>query len=219
VAGSSPAERPPARRRPDISGNALCRVCARLRARMGRAPRRSPRIPRSAPRARTTPGAARQAPRHRVGSQTRSVMPSRWCASGADDACIRETASARAALPPRSSRTTNERADRPRTDCCFALPEQSSQEAGPAQLVLVRGARVGGDERVPVAPGAGSGRPKELSFSQMLGGARYEKRSSALTVSEITPCPDCRRRLHYDSRLRPPFAQPGRDVIRQGDSR
>jgi hypothetical protein len=38
-----------------------------------------------------------------------------------------------------SQRTTNERADRPHADCCFALAEQSSQEPRPAQLVLVRG--------------------------------------------------------------------------------
>jgi hypothetical protein len=46
----------------------------------------------------------------------------------------REHASLEEWLPPR---TTNERADRPRPNCCFVLAEQSSEEAGAAQLVVV----------------------------------------------------------------------------------
>jgi len=56
---------------------------------------------------------------------------------------VREPKTRRQAFP---LRTSNERADERRADCCFALAEQSSQEAGPAQLVLVRcGHEVSGD--------------------------------------------------------------------------
>jgi hypothetical protein len=49
---------------------------------------------------------------------------------------------ARRGQPPRRSQgTTSERADRPRADSCFALAEQESGTAGPAQLVLVRSER------------------------------------------------------------------------------
>jgi hypothetical protein len=59
------------------------------------------------------------------------------------------------ALPPalrrHQPRTTSERADRPRADFCFAMPEQSSEEAAPAQLVLVQGERGGSTARALAA--------------------------------------------------------------------
>ena len=45
-----------------------------------------------------------------------------------------------------SQRTTCERAHRPRAHPCFALAEQSSEDAAPAQLVVVRSEHVVGGE-------------------------------------------------------------------------
>jgi hypothetical protein len=62
---------------------------------------------------------ARQARRRQRRSQTRSAMRPRPGPEESDDACIRDAASARAALSPRSLRTTRSRADRRRTRACF----------------------------------------------------------------------------------------------------
>ena len=55
---------------------------------------------------------------------------------------LRLAASARTRRRPRLLRTTAERADRLRADSCFAVAEQSSEEAGPARLSFVEGGRL-----------------------------------------------------------------------------
>jgi hypothetical protein len=54
------------------------------------------------------------------------------CYRSSDERCLSEAS----VIARRTLWTTDERADRPCADCCFAVAEQSSQEAAPAQLVL-----------------------------------------------------------------------------------
>jgi hypothetical protein len=69
---------------------------------------------------------------------------------------FRLSASARSPRRPRLLRTTSERADPPRATFCFALAERSSEQACPAQSVLVLGECLAAGSRdvplpVPVA--------------------------------------------------------------------